>query len=255
MTIKVEKIPGLTKFNKLIHGISPRFYLTENKTKLELNLNPKANDWRRRSLWKHFLSTLEASKQEPFFLNQVHGDQIYCLNETDRHLTGGVLIGDAIITNIPNKSIAIFTADCLPVIIYDAYLQIIGVVHAGRKGTSLKIVGKTICRMVENFNSKPKNIVIGFGPGAGGCCYEVGYECLESFCHSYLSIERFAFEKENKKYMLDLKMANRLNALDEGILEENIFDCDVCTICNNDLFFSHRKKDTGRTMTIAMLAS
>ncbi len=255
MEINAERIPGLIKFNKLIHGISPRLYLTKNKIKAGLNLNPKANDWRQRSLWKHFLNFLGMIEQEPFYLNQVHGDKIYCLDEIDQSLTSGVLMGDAIISNIPNKNIAVFTADCLPVIIYDACLNVVGVVHAGRKGTSLKIVGKTIRRMVERYSSEPKNITVGFGPGVGGCCYEVDSECLEPFRDSYLSIDRFAIEKENKKYMLDLKMANLLDALDEGILKENIFDCDICTVCNNDLFFSHRKKDVGRTMTVAMLLS
>jgi polyphenol oxidase len=253
MQIDAVKIPGLIKFNKLVHGISPRLCLTEDKNKTELNLNPKANDWHRNSFWKDFLSSLGASQQEPFFLNQVHGDQIYCIDEINHSLIGGVLMGDAIISNLPNKNIAVFTADCLPVITYDIHLNIVGVIHAGRKGTSLGITRKTIQKMVKKYGSSPQNIVVGFGPGVGGCCYEVGYECLDSFRDSYSSIEPFAVAKENKKYMLDLKIANRLNALDEGILEENIFDCDICTVCNNDLVFSYRKMDAGRTMTIVML--
>ncbi len=253
MQIDAVKIPSLIKFNKLIHGISPRFYLTEDQSKAELNLNPKANDWRRDNLWKDFLRPLGAHQHEPFFLNQVHGDQIYCIDEISQPHIGGVFMGDAIISSVPNQNIAIFTADCLPVIIYDTYLNIVGVIHAGRKGTSLIIVGKTIRKMVEKYGSDPKNIVVGFGPGVGGCCYEVDYECLEPFRDFYSPINRFTIAKENKKYMLDLKIANHLNALDEGILKENIFDCDICTVCNNDLFFSHRKMDAGRTMTVAML--
>ena len=107
--------------------------------------------------------------------------------------------------------------------------------------------------MTEKYESNLKNIVIGFGPGIGGCCYEVDYECLEPFRHSFLSTEDFAFEKKYNKYMLNLKEANRSDALEEGILAENIFDCDICTICNNNLFFSYRKNDIGRTMTAAML--
>jgi polyphenol oxidase len=253
MQINPIKIPGLIKFNKLIHGISPRLCLTEDKNKVELNLNPKADEWHRNGFWKDFISPLGASQQEPFFLNQVHGDQIYCIDEINHSLIGGVLMGDAIISNLPNKNIAVFTADCLPVIIYDIHLNIVGVIHAGRKGTSLRITGKTIRKMVEKYGSSPKNIVVGFGPGVGGCCYEVGSECLESFRDSYSLIEQFAIAKGNKKYMLDLKIANRLNALDEGILEGNIFDCDICTVCNNNLFFSYRKMDTGRTMTVVTL--
>ena len=107
--------------------------------------------------------------------------------------------------------------------------------------------------LVEKYGSSPKDIVVGFGPGVGGCCYEVDLECLELFRDSYCLTEKFAVAKENKKYMLDLKIANRSNALDEGILKENIFDCDICTVCKNDQFFSYRKMDTGRIMTVAML--
>lgn len=253
MQINALKITGFTKFDKLVHGISPRFYLTKDKNKEELNLNPKADDWIRNNLWKGFLDQIGAPQEKPFFLNQVHGDQIYCIDEIDHSLISGAFMGDAIISSVPNKSIAVFTADCLPVIIYDIHLSVVGIVHAGRKGTSLTIVGKTIRKMIERYGCDFKNIVIGFGPGVGGCCYEVNYDCLEPFRDSYSPIERFAIAKENKKYMLDIKMANRLNALDEGILEENIFDCDICTVCNNDLFFSYRKMDIGRTMTVAML--
>ena len=113
MQINALKIPGLIKFNKLLHGVSPRFYLTTNKKKAELDLNPKSNSWHHKSLWKDFLSSTGALQQEPFFLNQVHGDQIYCLDEMKNPLIGGVLMGDAIISNLPNKNIAVFTADCL----------------------------------------------------------------------------------------------------------------------------------------------
>jgi len=253
MQIDAIKIPGLTKLNKLVHGISPRLGLTNDNNKIELNLNPKANDWRGNSFWKDFLQSLKTSQQEPFFLSQVHGDQIYCLDEISHSSKGGVLMGDAIISNLPNKNIAVFTADCLPVITYDIHLNIVGVIHAGRKGTSLRITEKTIQKMVKKYGSSPKNIVVGFGPGVGGCCYEVGVECLESFRGSYSSIERFVVANENKKYMLDLKIANHINALDAGVLEKNIFDCDICTVCNNDLVFSHRKLDAGRTMTVVML--
>jgi len=253
MQINAIKIPGLIKFNKLVHGISPRLGLTKDKNQIEINLSPRDDDWHRNSFWKDFLSSLGTSQQELFFLNQVHGDQIYCIDEINHSLRSGSLMGDAIISNLPNKNIAVFTADCLPVIIYDFHLNIVGVIHAGRKGTSLRITDKTIQKMVKKYGSSPKNIVVGFGPGIGGCCYEVGDKCLESFRNSYSSIERFAVAKENKKYMLDLKIANRINALDAGILEKNIFDCDICTVCNNELVFSYRKMDAGRTMTVVML--
>ncbi len=253
MQIDAVKIPGLMKFKKMVHGTSPRFCITEDKKKEELNLNPKSDSRHRNNLRKKFLLSLGTLEREPIFLNQVHGDQIFCIDEMDLSLTGEVLMGDALISNVPNINIAVFTADCLPVIMYDPHLNIVGVIHAGRKGTSLKIVSKTLQRMIQKYGSVPKNIMLGFGPGIGGCCYEVGDECLESFRDSYLQVERFTFPKKKGKSMLDLKLANRLDALGAGILDKNIFDCQICTVCSNNLFFSYRKMDAGRMMTVAML--
>ena len=253
MEINVARISGLMKFKKMVHGTSPKFFVDDRKKKCELNLNPKSKNWICDSLWKSFLISASMSGRKPFFLNQVHGNQIYCLNEINLSLEEGKLKGDAIISNIPNVNIAVFTADCLPIILYDPHMNVIGVVHAGRIGSSLRILSKTIKKMIQKYSSSPENIVLGIGPGIRGCCYEISNECLEPFRRSYPQVNQLAVPSQNEKYMLDLKSANRLDALNIGILSKNIFDCNICTVCNNDLFFSHRKMDVGRMMTAVML--
>src|SRR5438477_544569 len=79
-----------------------------------------------------------------------------------------------IIINVKNLGIGILTADCLPIIFYDPYNNIISIAHAGWRGTMQNIAIKVIETMRNSFKSKPENIEVFFGPSAKDCCYEVG---------------------------------------------------------------------------------
>ena len=59
--------------------------------------------------------------------------------------------------------------------------------------------------------------------------------------YSKEEIEDILTEKPNKKYLLDLHAANKYNLINAGIFPENISLTDICTCCNSELLFSHRK--------------
>jgi len=149
---------------------------------------------------------------------------------------------DAMVTDQPGLCLMITTADCVPILLYDPRRKVIGVAHAGWRGTALKIAQKTVKTMQKKFGSKPKDINVGMGPSIGPCCYEVGPEVSRKFGRS-------------GKSHIDLCGENKSQLVKAGIPSRNIRIMDICTKCNSRRFFSARasKGPTGRFAAGIML--
>ena len=175
-------------------------------------------------------------------IRQVHDNRSVVLKK----FTEKVEEADGIITNLINQPIAVRTADCLPVFIYAAKENIIGVVHAGWKGTYKKITAQALKLMIENYQVDLKDIKIAFGPAIQSCCYEVGNEFKEFFPQGII--------QRNKTQYLDVAAVNKSQILELGVLEKNIFDCAVCTFCDTKYFSFRREKDkAGRMISLMMM--
>lgn len=201
---------------------------------------------------RNFLSSLGIDYRDLICARQIHGDKIKYVTEEDKGsganaYGGSVPDVDGFITDKKNVPIAVFTADCLSVFIYDPKTPSIGMVHSGWRSSKENIVAKTIKLMQERFNIEPRNIHAGFGSSIRGCCYEVSNDFKDYFPQALV-------EKDGKVY-LDLASINKGQLMDAGLKEENIFPPQVCTFCHNDEFFSYRKEGIacGRMMSVMML--
>lgn len=162
-----------------------------------------------------FLKELNISSSA-ITMGQVHGSNVIEIKDIN---VSRVENTDGMITAAKNTPLTVLTADCLPIVFYDPKKQIIGIVHGGRKGLYAGIIENTIDKLKSEFNSDPKNIIVGIGPGIEKKCYEVDSE--------FIDIRKIAH-----------------NALVKiGIKEENIEDMDICTKCNMDKFYSYRGGD------------
>lgn len=168
---------------------------------------------------------------------------------------------DAIIAAAPGLFPAVKTADCLPILLLDPVHRISAAVHAGWRGTVLRIAGKVIKIMKDKFGTDPREVIAAVGPTIGTCCYEVDDAVLIPFRASVPHAERFiitAQENRNpggprrESLRLDLLEANRSEIISQGVREEKIFATHLCTSCRSDLFFSHRRDGapTGRHIAI-----
>jgi polyphenol oxidase len=206
-------------------------------------------------------------------LRQIHSDLIHHVDTVPEH----PLTGDGLITSTPGILLAIQTADCLPLILADTEQLVIGVFHAGWRGTLKRIAQKGIGEMRRLFATKPEDIKAAIGPGIHSCCYEVGSEVREQFESQFAyAAELFREVKESDpvrekypllfltarapghgelppKIFLDLAEANRRQLTDAGVLAKNITASELCTACRPDLLFSYRaeKGITGRMMGVA----
>jgi polyphenol oxidase len=189
---------------------------------------------------KDFFAKLGLDLDNAVFPMQVHKAKVVRVDEPDRgrgafSFEQGIAQTDALITNAKNVVLCLLTADCLPIIFYEANGRAVGIAHAGWRGIQADIIAKTVLAMSEEFAINPKGIKVFFGPAIAACCYEVGPEFLKIFPDHIRS--------QNNKKFLDIKTLARRKCLDAGIYHEAIKDVSICTKCGNDLFFSYRAGD------------
>ena len=169
---------------------------------------------------------------------QIHSDIV---NKIDENNIGQKKDGDALITNIPNVPLLIFTADCVPIAIIDKKNKAIGLAHAGWRGTYDEIAKKTIEKMKENYNTNSEDLVCMIGPSIGACCYEVSKDLVEKFNMNFTNSNEKFYTIEEDRYKLDLRKVNEYILKECGVKEDNIVNLNLCTSCNSDKFHSYRK--------------
>ncbi|MGL1894377.1 MAG: peptidoglycan editing factor PgeF [Spirochaetaceae bacterium] len=167
--------------------------------------------------------------------NQIHSDIIHIVDNNNIGLN--TFSCDALITKEVDVLLNIFVADCVPIVIFDPINRVGALCHCGWKGTYKKLLIKTISKLVDNYNSSIPDLLIGIGPSIGGCCYNVSEDLYTKFAPT--TGEGYI---KNKKYYLDLKEINKNQSLNIGIINSNIEVMNICTSCNNDMFFSFRKE-------------
>ncbi len=177
---------------------------------------------------------------------QIHGDDIAVLDA----LPGGIPNADAIITRKAGIFPAIKTADCLPILILEPRKRIAAAVHAGWRGTVLRITRKVVVALKKRFGCEASDMIVALGPAIGVCCYEVDDTVLTPLREAIPQADRFVGrnrrvqpvkDKPDVSYRLDLTAVNRHELMAEGVPEENILELGLCTSCNPDLFFSYRR--------------
>ena len=171
------------------------------------------------------------------FFDRDETEKKYFLNETD-----------AVITNLKNVCVAVKTADCVPVLVYDPVKQVVAAIHAGWRGAAQNIVQNTINQMIASFGSDPSDLWAGIGPSISPQIYEVGEEVWSQFAPGfYQPTNPF----KNEKRLLDLWKANHHQLTSSGVPENQIEVAQICTLSNSEMFFSARR-DGAKTGRMAM---
>lgn len=187
---------------------------------------------------------------------QVHGNDIKVIDE--KFLLQGVedrAIAlknyDAIVTNQPNIVIGVHTADCLPIVLCDEEAKVIGVAHAGWRGTVGKIARNTVEAM-QKLGADPKNIIVGIGPAICFDCFEIGDEVVAEFeTAGFLIDDIMERIPRTGKAHIDLQKANQILLKMAGISAENIWTSNECTKCKPLQYYSARELgiNSGRNFT------
>jgi YfiH family protein len=172
---------------------------------------------------RRLAAALGLNPEQVVFALQVHGTRLIDHSEP---LEEGLPEADGHIVQEPGVAPLVLAADCLPVALYGK--GGLAMVHAGWRGLAEGIVGAAAAAVDAT--------AAAIGPGIGLCCYEVGDEVLDAFADLG---GRIADGR-----MLDLPGVARRRLAEAGV--ERIESADLCTSCERELFFSHRR-DHGRT--------
>ena len=175
-------------------------------------------------------------------VKQVHGTGALivdrALNESDRFVEGW----DALVTDQPGVTVAVRTADCVPVLVCDRRRRAVAAIHAGWRGALAGIVPRTIELMRSRFKVMEADLRISIGPSAGPCCYEVDETVLAPLRNVVPEWKSLVLEDRGTKAKLDLKALVRRQIQDCGLRQEQVSSVNLCTICHEDLFYSYRRE-------------
>jgi len=257
------EFPGLGPGSDLVQACSTRLGGVSEGPLAGLNLHYRVGDrpMRVRENRDLLCRALGVDPRRLTTVNQVHGGKVVrvAAGDAGRGAQDDPLEdADALLTNVPRVPILIQTADCLPILFYDPVKKVVGLAHAGWKGTVLGIGAKTLRAMEGDYGSNPGDVRAAFGPCIGACCFEVGEEARGPFVKAFEWADEVFRRGFGERWHLDLEAANARQLLDAGIPEKNLIRPGICTTDNLDMFYSHRVEaagggKTGRFGSILML--
>ena len=247
--LKYYKVSSFEKTDAVRHGFSTRLGGVSEGCYSSMNLRSHSgDDWNNVLENFRIISDALGMERDRLVLSkQVHEDKVIDVDETN--CGNGILYenkftsADALITNRKNVPIAVFSADCVPVLFMDDKNGVIAAAHSGWRGTVQRIAQKTAGKMINKYGSNPADIMIAIGPSIQEDCFEVGDDVAEIFINEFGAD---IAKKYGERYHVNMQKAIIKQLTELGIPRENIDDCGICTACNTDLLYSHRKMGNER---------
>jgi YfiH family protein len=240
--IHLLKFDILNKQKNITHFITTRYGGTSQGLYSSLNLSLKVGDINsvvtgNRSL---LASALKIKEEQIVFPDQCHTNHVKEVHSAT--LISDLADTDALITQTTGVCLCVLTADCVPILLYDAKEHAIAAIHAGWRGTAGRIIPRTIEQMVKVYYSQPKNIMACMGPAISQKNYEVGDEVADNFRIFFQDVPSVIRKnKESGKFHIDLWEANRQLLLRYGVQPGNIEISNLCTYNIPEWFFSARR--------------
>ena len=233
---------GLTAFSSMRKG----GYSTGRYGEFNINRYCGDSDEAIRKNREALCRLLDITDDRLLMPHQVHKAEIAVIGEQlDIDLEGY----DALMTNVEEVCIGVSTADCIPVLLYDPRQRAVCAVHAGWRGTVMRIVEQSIARMTEVYGTNPADLIAQIGPGIHLESFEVGDEVYQAFEDAGFDMN--SISKKYEKWHIDLPECNRLQLISAGVPESQVSVSPVCTYMQSDTYFSARRLgiESGRIFT------
>ena len=176
---------------------------------------------------------------------QLHTDIVQNVDNCSQNIIEGV---DGFCTNKSNIATIITFADCIPVMVYDPVLNVYANIHSGWKGVCNHIAVKGISKIEKEYGSKAQNLIVCIGPNISKQNFLVNDDLVEIYSGIFdeyikkydIISETDLSNDKGKQYRIDNNLLLELMLKDAGILEENIFNCNICTVSDSEDFHSRR---------------
>jgi copper oxidase (laccase) domain-containing protein len=188
-------------------------------------------------------------------------DKIYDVTPTD-HGAGlfdpkTAISTDALVTDQPGIGLALPTADCSPVIVYDPANKVLALVHLGWQSTAAKLAGKVVGHLSQQYGSDPSDLLVYNGPAIHAESYTFDPPIAQSDLPEWAPYLR---AQADGKISIDLISFNRQQFVDAGVLPGNIEICPVDTAASRHYFSNYHASRMGqgaregRFVTVCALA-
>ena len=242
----------LKKFYNIKHGFFNNKGGVSSGIYKSLNCGIGSND-NKKNVKKNLqiVSNKIGTKKKLILLHQLHSNKIFFINKISKKK----LFGDGLITNVRNLAIGILTADCAPILFFEAKKNIIGIAHAGWRGAYKKI-GLKMINYFKKKGGKLNDIFAVIGP----CISQNNYEIKNDFKAKFLKQSpknKKHFKIIKSKIYFDLKGYIFEQLKNAGLKNIEIIKKDTFKPKNN--FFSARRSmknkinDYGRNISIIMI--
>ena len=199
------------------------------------------------------------SPRPTVLIDQVHSSDVVVIDDESKiPLATNRPKADAIVTNLKDLIIGLFTADCTPILFFDEKNSVIGAAHAGWLGAFKNIANNTISKMIE-IGAQIENIKVVIGPTIRQKSYEISQEFYDRFVVENSENKKFFIDgKRAEKYMFDLPAYVKEQLQNAGI--KDIIDEEIDTYSNADKLFSYRRSahlneaDCGRNVSVIQIS-
>lgn len=246
--------PMFEAYPELVCGFSTRLGGVSRGCFASMNLGFRRGDETERVFenYRRICASMGTAPEQLIFTDQVHKTSVRRAYKKD--CGKGIFFErdyseiDGHMTNEPGAALLVFGADCVPLLFYDPVRHAVGAAHAGWRGTVGGIARVMVERMHGEFASAPSDLRVVIGPSIGAECYEVSGDVADAFfgtfgeeaAHILTPPEKKSNTNNGEKYFLNLWEANRRVLLQAGVTAEHIAVSGLCSMCRQDLFFSHR---------------
>lgn len=243
------------------HGFSTRIGGVSTGIFESLNLGHRRGDdpERVRENYRRFCVATGTDGDRIVMTNQVHGNVVKVVGGADVKpdlLAPTPFEADGLATNAPGVTLCVFSADCIPVLLFDPVKRAVAAVHAGWRGTATAIAAVAVETMKREFGSEAADIRAAIGPGIGPCCFETDGDVPAAMTERLGSLAApYMEETGGGRWRVDLKAINRAILLKAGLKETLTDVSNNCTCCEHDRFWSHRftKGERGSQAAVIML--
>lgn len=233
---RLAKEPGIKHFVTGREGGVSEGVLGSMNLSFSVNDHPdnvRENRWR-------LATELGIAPTQLFFPRQTHSNNVKLVDIDTR--PEDLQDTDALITHTPGICVAVMSADCVPILLYDPVRHVVAAVHAGWKGTVSKILTATVHAMQKHYGTNPADLLAGIGPSICPDVYEVGPEVIEAAEKAFGSTDKLVKPASTAgKGYFNLWEANRLQLLALGVPKAAIEVAGICTYTEDNKFFSARK--------------
>jgi hypothetical protein len=191
---------------------------------------------------EHGLGTLAsegARLADVFTARQVHGVRALRVPPLPPDPTADVLV-----TTEAGVAVAVYTADCVPVLLAERRGRAVAAIHAGWRGSAARVAAVGVEEVATAIDCAPRDLVAVIGPHIGPCCYEVDAPVREAIDDAAV----FRPGRRRDHWQLDLGLLNRRELERAGVPPAQISAVGGCTACDPERYASFRRDGSARRM-------